>query len=117
MPADPDPALRLLWRHAVPAEPASRRGPRQTFTVDQVVDAGIELADRHGLASLSMRGLAQHLEIGAMTLYSYVPGRNELIALMVDQAFGEAELPELPDDLRRRLELIARQQYDVCRRH
>lgn len=117
MPADPDPALRLLWRHAVPAEQTARRGPKQKLSVDQVVDAGIELADRDGLASLSMRGLAQHLGLGAMTLYSYVPGRNELIALMVDQAFGEAELPELPDDLRGRLELIARQQYDVCRRH
>ncbi|WP_244931925.1 TetR/AcrR family transcriptional regulator [Nocardioides sp. W7] len=117
MPADPDPALRLLWRHVVPAEQAARRGPKQKLSVDQVVDAAIELADRDGLAALSMRGLAQHLGLGAMTLYSYVPGRNELIALMVDQAIGEAELPELPVELRGRLELVARQQYDVCRRH
>lgn len=117
MPADPDPALRLLWRHVVPAEESVRRGPKQKLSLDQVVDAAIELADRDGLSALSMRGLAQHLGLGAMTLYSYVPGRNELIALMVDQALGGAELPPLPDDLRVRLELVARQQYDVCRRH
>ena len=116
MPADPDPALRLLWRHVAPADPTPRRGPKQKLDVDRVVDAAIELADRDGLAALSMRGLAQHLGLGAMTLYSYVPGRNELIALMVDQALGGA-LPALPEDLRGRLELVARQQYDVCRRH
>ena len=63
---DPDPVLRLLWRHALPSPEAvaPRRGPKQKVTVDDVVDAAIDLADRDGLASLSMRGLAQHLGLG-----------------------------------------------------
>jgi AcrR family transcriptional regulator len=111
--------LALLWRHASPApdQASPRRGPRQRLSVDDVVDAAIELADREGLPALSMRGLAQHLGIGAMTLYTYVPNRTDLIVLMVDQALGRRTLPEHPDDLRARLEAVARLQHADCREH
>lgn len=118
MPQDPDPSLRLLWRHVAPAsEGPVRRGPKQRLTVDEVVDAAIEIADREGLAALSMRGLAQQFGLGAMTLYTYVPSRNDLIVLMVDQVLGRTELPALPENLRARLELIARTQYADVRAH
>jgi AcrR family transcriptional regulator len=118
VPQDPDPSLRLLWRHVAPAsESPVRRGPKQRLTVDEVVDAAIEIADRLGLSALSMRGLAQQLGLGAMTLYTYVPSRNDLIVLMVDQVLGRTELPELPDDLADRLALIARTQYADVRAH
>ena len=104
---DPDPVLRLLWRHSLPSPEVSpaRRGPKQKVTVDDVVDAAIDLADRDGLAALSMRGLAQHLGLGAMTLYTYVANRNDLLVLMVDQVLGRTGLPAHPADLRERLEL------------
>ncbi len=116
---EPDRVLPLLWRHASPSpeQAAPRRGPRQRLTVDDVVDAAIEIADRDGLAALAMRGLAQHLGIGAMTLYTYVPNRTDLIVLMVDQATGRTTLPAHADDLRERLEQVARVQYEDCRRH
>lgn len=120
MPPDPDPSLRLLWRHVVPVPEAgaARRGPKQKLSVDEVVDAAIELADRAGLDGLSMRALATALGLGAMSLYTYVPGRNELLVLMVDQVLGRTELPALPaDDLRARLEQVARTQYDDVRAH
>ena len=117
--SSPDPALRLLWRHAVApgAAASTRRGPKQKYTVDEVIDAAVELADGAGLATLSMRGLAQHLGLGAMTLYTYVPNRGGLIALMVDQVLGRTELPPPPDDLRARLALVAEVQYADCRAH
>jgi AcrR family transcriptional regulator len=116
---DPDPVLALLWRHASPApDPVpTRRGPRQRLGVDEVVDAAIELADRGGLSALSMRGLAQHVGIGAMTLYTYVPNRTDLVVLMVDQVLGRRTLPPHPDDLRARLEAVARVQHEDCREH
>ena len=42
-----------------------------------------------------------------MSLYTYVPGRDELVVLMVDQALGRAPVPTLPNDVRRRLEVVA----------
>ena len=106
---DPDPTLRLLWRaseeQAATARP--KRGPRAKVSLDRVIDAGIEVADAEGLDALSMRGLAQRLGLGAMTLYTYVPGRDELVVLMVDQVLGRTERPAHPDDVRRRLEGLA----------
>ena len=117
---DPDPTLALLWRHAAPEHlrpvPA-RRGPRQKLTVDDVVDAAIEVADEHGLAAVSMRSLAQRLGLGTMSIYGYVPGRAELVALMVDQVLGRTAVPELPEDLRERLEVVARVQHAEWRAH
>ena len=119
MPHDPDPSLRLLWRHAAPPPEGmpTRRGPKQKLTVDEIVDAAIDIADRDGLAALSMRGLAQRLGLGAMTLYSYVPGRDDLVVLMVDRVLGRTELPALPEGLRERMELVARTQYVDVRAH
>lgn len=118
MPADPDPSLPLLWRHVTPPPAApARRGPRQRVTLDAVVDAAIALADEEGLEAVTMRTLAARLGVGAMSLYTYVPGRSELVVLMVDQVAGEVPLPPHPDDLRARLLGIARQRYDECRRH
>jgi AcrR family transcriptional regulator len=119
----PDPALPLLWRHEpaaaglAAAPPSGRRGPRQRLTVDEVVDAAVALADRDGLAAVTMRSLAQHLGIGAMSLYTYVPGRQELVALMVDQVFRRTELPPHPDGVRARLSGVARLQVEEYRRH
>ncbi|GAA4931698.1 TetR/AcrR family transcriptional regulator [Streptomonospora halophila] len=118
MTRDPDPSLRLLWRHAAPGqEPQRRRGPKQRLSVDEVVDAAIGLADAEGLDAVTMRGLAGRLGLAPMTLYTYVPSRQDLIVLMVDQALGRTHLPELPDDARLRLELVARVQHDDCRAH
>jgi len=117
VPADPDPVLHLLWRHAVPQEgEAPKRGPRQRLTLDQVVDDAIALADEEGLSALSMRVLARRLGIGAMTLYSYVDNRNDLVVLMVDQVFGRS-LPPMAGTLRERLRLVAEVQLADCRVH
>jgi AcrR family transcriptional regulator len=85
-------------------------------SVDAVVDGAIDLADRDGLEALSMRALAEHLGVGAMTLYSYVAGRDDLVVLMYDQVLGR-ELPELTGDLRARLTLVAEVQLADWRAH
>jgi AcrR family transcriptional regulator len=117
VPVDPDPVLPLLWRHVVPREPdPPRRGPRQRLTLDQIVDDAIDVADGEGLAAVTMRVLARRLGIGAMTLYTYVENRNDLVVLMVDQSFGRP-LPPMAGTLRDRLRLVAEVQLDDCRKH
>ncbi|MBS4100934.1 TetR/AcrR family transcriptional regulator [Tsukamurella paurometabola] len=100
-PEDEGRALvRLLWR-AESGEPArSRKGPKQRLTVDEVVDSAIALADVEGLAAVTMRALATRLGVGPMSVYTYVPTRDVLVALMVD-AVALAQLPaERPPMLR-----------------
>lgn len=87
---DETQVLRLLWRGE--ERPSARSG----LTVGRVVRAGIDLADDAGLDALSMRRVAERLGVGAMSLYTYVPGKQELVLLMVDEVHGE-----LPADDRR----------------
>ena len=47
----------------------------------RVVAEAIRLADREGVHGLSMRRLAGELGAGAMSLYHYVAGRDELFRL------------------------------------
>jgi AcrR family transcriptional regulator len=77
---DPARTIALLWRTAE----RGRRGPRPKLSVDDVVDAAIALADASGIDALSMRALAERLGVSAMTLYTYVPGKAELLDLMLD---------------------------------
>jgi AcrR family transcriptional regulator len=65
-----------------------------------------------------MRRLAAELDVGPMSLYRHVANKDDLIEQLADRAFGEAILPEPgPDGWRARLELVARQQWELCRRH
>ncbi|MFJ8104374.1 TetR/AcrR family transcriptional regulator [Streptomyces sp. NPDC096132] len=82
---DPARTLELLWR--VPAD-TPRRGPQQRLSIDAVVAVAIDLADAEGLDALTMRRVAQQLGVAPMTLYTYVPGKAELLDLMLDALYA-----------------------------
>lgn len=84
MAGDPDRTLGLLWR--VPQ--ARRRGPRQGLSIDEVIDAAIRLADDEGIAALTIRGVADAVGVAPMTLYTYIPGKAELLDLMLDAVYA-----------------------------
>lgn len=106
--------LELLWR----AGPEASRGPRKGLTVDEVVAAAIALADAEGLEAVTVRRLAQELGKAPMTLYTYVPGKSELTALMLDFLFGGMQRQRLDgSDWRSRLEVVARENYLLYREH
>ncbi|GGV38492.1 TetR family transcriptional regulator [Actinomadura cremea] len=89
---DPRRSMDLLWR--VPRDAAggpSRPGPRPGLSVELIVDTAIAAADAEGMAALSMRAVGERLGRTAMALYTYVPGKAELVDLMYDRA--QAELP------------------------
>ncbi|MEV0270639.1 TetR/AcrR family transcriptional regulator C-terminal domain-containing protein [Hamadaea sp. NPDC050747] len=76
--------LELLWN----ARPQPKRGPRPALTTEQIARTGIEIADAEGLAAVSMQRVAADLGYTKMSLYRYVPGKAELVALMADLAIG-----------------------------
>jgi AcrR family transcriptional regulator len=57
---------------------------RPQLTREQVVMAAVELADRDGIGSISMRRLAQELGVEAMSLYTHVRSKDDLLDGMVD---------------------------------
>ncbi|MGW9158277.1 MULTISPECIES: TetR/AcrR family transcriptional regulator C-terminal domain-containing protein [unclassified Microbacterium] len=74
----------LLWRDDSAAA-GGRRGPRARHSTAEVVSRAIELADRGGLATVTIRALAQSLELPPMSIYTHVNSRDDLLVLMVDQ--------------------------------
>jgi AcrR family transcriptional regulator len=112
---DPARSVALLWRSH---DERPTRGRKPTLTVDAIVAAAIDLADEAGLGALSMRALAERLGAGTMSLYTYVPGKAELLDLMLDTVLGETARPDdLPDGWRARLELVARENLALFHRH
>lgn len=117
----PDRTLALLWRHRQPPGEAPKLGRKPTLDLDRVVTAGIALADEHGLAAASMNGVAKALGVGTMTLYTYVPFKNELLDLMVDQVLCDLALPgpgePRPAAWRDQIELYSDRTRAMYRRH
>ena len=52
---------------------------RAPLTSSWVVAAAVELADRNGIESISMRQLAQELNVEAMSLYTHVRNKDDLL--------------------------------------
>jgi len=115
---DPVRSMQLLWGGGSGAAGAARRGPRPRLTVDEIARAAIAVADGKGLSALSMRRLADDLGVTAMSLYTYVPGKAELLDVMLDAVYGETARPdEVPGGWRERLRLIARENWALYHRH
>jgi AcrR family transcriptional regulator len=113
---DVDRTLGLLWRRTL-GTPQGSRGPRQRVSVDEVVRAAIAVADEEGLPAFSMRKVADRLGLKLMSIYTYVPGRSELIGLMVDEVAGEQELSPHEGPIRERMARVAQQLWDEFHRH
>ena len=96
-------------------EPATQ--PRARLSKERVFRAAVELADRGGLESLTMRKLADQLGVGAMSLYYYVPNKDELIKRMVDLVFSEIELPSMDVDWKTAMRRCAISKRNVLNRH
>ena len=64
-------------------------GRRETLTRQRVLEAAVELADRHGIDSVSMRRLGQELGVEAMSLYTHVRSKDDLLDGMVELVMGQ----------------------------
>lgn len=114
---DPRRVMELLWGDPTAAAPRAR-GPKPGLTVAAIVDAAIALADEQGLDALSMRKVADRLGRTAMALYTYIPGKSELLELMIDTVF--ADLPtdyDLTDGWRPAMEAASLDVWDFFQRH
>ena len=100
---------------ALPAKP--RGEPRVPMSRERVLRAAIDQADAGGIASLTMRKLAQELGVEAMTLYYHVANKDEILAGMVDLVVEEMELPPAAADWKSALRRTAMSSYEVLLRH
>ncbi|RFU37973.1 TetR/AcrR family transcriptional regulator [Actinomadura logoneensis] len=75
-----------------------RSGPgrRPGYSREQITRAAVRIADAEGVDAATMRRVAGELGTGAMSLYRYVPRRDDLFDLMIDLVMSEVELPDGP---------------------
>jgi AcrR family transcriptional regulator len=66
---------------------------RMPLSRQRALSSAVALADAEGLASLSMRKLAQEVGVEAMSLYHHVANKEDILDGMVDLVFAEIELP------------------------
>jgi TetR/AcrR family tetracycline transcriptional repressor len=60
----------------------------------EIVTAALRLAGRVGFDTLSMRGLAEELEVTPMAIYYHVGNKKALLALVTDSILGGIVVPE-----------------------
>lgn len=87
------------------------------LTREKIATTALAIADKEGFTAVSMRRVAQELQVGTMSLYYYVKAKDDLIAAMDDALMGEALLPSLPKDWRRAMMEIAKRTHAVYIRH
>ncbi|WP_202033195.1 TetR family transcriptional regulator [Nocardioides sp. WS12] len=89
----PRSLIDLLWRDHPDAPTGGIRGPRARVSTGDVVETAMQLADASGLAAVTIRRLAEALDVSTMSIYTHVNGRDDLLVLMADAAHAQMERP------------------------
>ena len=90
---------------------------RPRLNRERILAAALAHADAHGLDDLSMRKLADVLDVAPMALYRHVANRDDLVDGLIDIVFGEVELPAADGDWQAAMRRRALSLRDVLARH
>ena len=93
-PAIPD-AVAAAW--GVP-DRTRRKGPKPALTLSRIVQAAIRVADAEGLEAISMARVAAEAGTAPMSLYRHLSGKEQLLELMGDAAWGTPPRPPAPGE-------------------
>ncbi|WP_344308515.1 TetR/AcrR family transcriptional regulator C-terminal domain-containing protein [Brevibacterium samyangense] len=89
----PDEAPGSVWlRGAAPAR------ARRTLSREAIVIEAVALLDEQGIDRLTMRRLAERLNVTSTALYWHVNTKEDVLDLAFDHIFGSVEIPPLTDD-------------------
>lgn len=93
---------------------ASNRAP---LSRESVLRVALGMADEGGLDALSMRKVAQALEVEAMSLYNHVANKEEILDGLVELVVSEIELPAGGGDWRTSMRKRAHSAHAALMRH
>lgn len=104
---------RPIW--AIP-EPADRKPGHSR---EAITRAALRIADTEGFEAVTMKRVAAELGAATMTLYYYVRGKADVVALMQDAILAGMLIPddELPEAWRDATAAIARRTRQVLMAH
>ena len=93
------------------------RAPRNSLSRDLVVRRALELADRDGLAVLTIRALADACEVKPMAIYHHIANKDAILDAIVDAVFDEIYVPQAQGPWREELAERCRSMRAALRRH
>ncbi|MFG1953455.1 TetR/AcrR family transcriptional regulator C-terminal domain-containing protein [Micromonospora sp. NPDC048830] len=93
--------------------------PRRALplTLERIVAAAVILLDEHGIEGLTMRRLAQQLDVTSTALYWHVKTKDDVLDLAVDRIFGDVPIPEASADWIDDIRALARAWRAAMLRH
>ncbi|MDG4810082.1 TetR/AcrR family transcriptional regulator C-terminal domain-containing protein [Micromonospora sp. WMMD1120] len=93
--------------------------PRRVLplTRERIVAAAVTLLDEQGVEGLTMRRLAQQLDVTSTALYWHVKTKDDVLDLAVDRIFGDVPLPEPSGDWAEDVRSLARAWRAAMLRH
>jgi AcrR family transcriptional regulator len=101
---------------SVPRQQRAHR-TRTPLSRERVLQAALDIADNHGLDALTMRALGESLSVEAMSLYSHVEDKDDLLTGMVDLVLREFDLAPTTDDWRSDMRATAESAHEALLRH
>ena len=95
----------------------TRSTRREPLSRERIIDAAVELADREGIAAVTMRRLGQHLGVEAMSLYKHIADKDAVMAGIADRVAQEFSLPSGDTDWRTSIRDSSLAAHAVLLRH
>lgn len=99
------------------AEPTEQPKAREPLNRERVLRAAAAIADRDGIAALSMRRLGRELGVEAMSLYNHVADKSDLEQGIAELVLQEIELPPAGVHWKEAIRHTAVSSHDALVRH
>lgn len=91
---------------------------QEPLTRERILAAALQLADERGVEALSMRRLARRLGVDPMAIYHHLPGKEAVLAGLVEMVFNELQVPAMEnEDWQSRVRAFARAYHRLSRAH
>ena len=90
---------------------------RERLSAERIVEAAVEVADREGVAAVTMRRLAEALGVHPTSLYNHLPTKEAILDGIADHLIEEAGLPTAFDTWQDWVRALARGLRDIARAH
>jgi TetR/AcrR family transcriptional regulator, tetracycline repressor protein len=98
-------------------QPARTPGQRAGLTREAVLAAARQVLTEFGLDGLSMRAVAQRLNVAPNALYSHVTNKQTLVDLLLDGVLADVDPDVATDEPRAALHALMTITYDTLLRH
>jgi AcrR family transcriptional regulator len=96
---------------------SARPRDRAPLSRERVLRGAMAVADSGGIGSLTIRSLAQELDVKPMAVYHHVVNKDEILDGIVDLVFSEIDIPSPDGDWRLEMRRRANSARHALRRH